>query len=83
MQISCIVAAINSNGESDLYFIVIECTQAQKDEGEHCKAAKAQCEEDGYEAFLCYDENDIAGRMMLPLFEWDSATILDITGKNS
>lgn len=77
-QYKCIVSCINSNGDSDLYFIVIECTEEQYNIGEHYDAAKAQCEEDGYEAYLAYDENDAAGNSMLPLFNWDSANILEI-----
>jgi hypothetical protein len=79
-QVKCIVSCLNSNGEPDLYFIVIECTDEQYNDGDHYDAAKAQCEEDGYESYLAYDENDSAGNAMLPLFTWESATILDITG---
>ena len=77
-QIKCIVSCINSNGEPDLYFIVIECSEDQYDNGDHYDAAKGQCEEDGYEPYLAYDENDAAGNSMLPLFIWESATILEI-----
>jgi hypothetical protein len=77
-QYKCIVACVNSNGEPDLYFIVIECKENQYENGEHYRAAKAQCEEDGYEAYLAYDEKDSAGKSMLPLFVWESANILSI-----
>ena len=78
MQIKCIVSAINSNGEPDLYFTVIECSQVQYDSGEHYDAAIGQCNEDGYDAYLAYDENDAAGKMLLPLFEWESANVVNI-----
>lgn len=83
MQIKCIVAATNPNREPDLYSIVIECTKSQYNSGKHYAAAWAQCEEDGYVAFLAYDENDAAGKMILPLFEWDSANVLSIIPANN
>ena len=77
-QYKCIVACINSNGEPDLYFCIVECTEEQYNNGEHYDRANGQCDEDGYDSLLAYDENDSAGKAMLPLFEWDSASILEI-----
>jgi hypothetical protein len=79
MKIKCIVAAVNANGEPDLYFTIIKCTQEQYDNGNHYDAAMAACKIAGYEEHLVYDENDSAGKAMLPLFTWESATILDIS----
>ena len=77
-QIKCIVACVNSNGDPDLYFTIVECTQNQIDTGVHYDRARGQCEEDGYEAYLVYDEECDAGKSMLPLFVWESANILGI-----
>lgn len=74
----CVVAATNSNGEPDLYFIKIHCTEEQYDRGEHYIAAKQAAEDEGYESFLAYDENDPGGEAMLPLFTWDSASVISI-----
>ena len=77
-NIKCIVSCINSNGESDLYFCIVTADESDIEDGEHYSVAKTQCEKEGYEAFLVYDENDSAGRAMLPLFQWDTATIIGI-----
>jgi len=77
-QIKCIVSCINSNGESDLYFCIVTADESDIEDGEHYSVAKTQCELEGCEAFLVYDENDSAGRAMLPLFNWNSATNVGI-----
>ena len=77
-QIKCIVSCINSNGESDLYFCIVRGSASDIEDGEHYSVAKTQCEKDGYEAFLAYDENDSAGSAMLPLFNWESATVVEL-----
>jgi len=76
--IKCIVAAMNSNGEPDLYFCIVKCNEEQYDCGDHYDRAKEQCKEDGYEPYIAYDETDTAGKAMLPLFNWDTASILII-----
>ena len=74
LTIHCIVAASNSNGDPDLFFVKVRCTQEQYDNGAHYVRAKAAAESAGYEPFLAYDEQDSAGRAMLPLFEWKTAS---------
>ena len=71
--IKCIVACINSNGESDLYFVKVRATPGQINQGDHYDAAKAKCDAEGYDAVLAYDEDDRAGAAMLSLFEWECA----------
>jgi hypothetical protein len=78
MIIKCIVAAQNSNGESDFYFVKVDCTQEQYDNGEHYSAACDKAEEEGYDAFLAYDENDVGGKAILDKFAWDSAITIKI-----
>lgn len=81
MNIKCIVAATNSNGDPDLFFVIVSCTQEQQEEGEHYEVAKGAAEKQGYEPYLAYDENDSAGRAMLPLFAWESASVVEIPPK--
>lgn len=78
MKIKCIVAATNSNGDPDLYFVIVKATRTQIDKGQHYSAAQAYAERAGYEPALCYDEECSAGKAMLPLFQWETATVLDI-----
>lgn len=76
--IRCAVAAINSGGEPDLYFVKVKATEEQVSSGVHYQAAKEAAEEDGYEAFLAYDEDDYAGGQMMELFDWETASIVEI-----
>lgn len=74
--IKCIVAGRNADGEPDLYFVIVEATEEQIENGEHYDAANANAYNNGYEPFLVYDEECSAGRAMLPLFAWESATVI-------
>lgn len=75
ITVKCIVAGINASGEPDLFFTKIICrTQNQIDEGEHYERAVKAANDEGYEAKLAYDEFDSAGKAMLPLFVWESAS---------
>lgn len=78
--VRCIVAGHNSGGEADLFFVKVRCSESDYDEGSHYEAAKEYAEEEGYEPEIAFDENDPAGRTMLPLFDWNTATIIDIDG---
>jgi len=75
MIINCVVAAENSNGEPDFYFVKVECSQKQYDEGFHYEVAKAKANMEGYRAYLAYDQNDTAGKMLSPLFAWITADL--------
>lgn len=70
--IKCIVACTNANGDPDLFFVKVKCTDKQFENGDHYDSAKAHAEQQGYEPFLAYDEVDSAGKAMLVLGEWDS-----------
>jgi len=74
--IRCIVAASNAGGEPDLFFVKVKCSLAQYENGDHYKAASEAAEENGYEPSLAFDENDPGGRAMLPLFVWESASVV-------
>jgi hypothetical protein len=80
MIIKCIVAVVNSNGEPDLFFVKVDATQSEIDEGEHYNAAEIYAKDQGHEPHLAYDENDRAGNAMLPLFVWETASIVGING---
>lgn len=79
--IRCIVVGHNSGGEPDLLFVKVCCSESEYDEGKHYKAAIEYAESEGYEpGIIAFDENDPAGRAMLPLFAWNTASIIDIDG---
>lgn len=75
------VSAINANGEPDLYFCRVRCTDTQYDEGLHYEAAKDLATNNGYEPALAYDDTDSAGRALADLFQWETATVSDISGR--
>ena len=75
MALKMIVAGTNANGEPDLYFLKIRCTFEEYNEGEHYLLAQRKAEEEGYERpFVVFDEHDSAGKAMLPLFTWETAS---------
>jgi hypothetical protein len=76
--IRCIVAAVDSNGSPDFYFVKVSATQEQYDNGDHYDRAKEAAEDNGYEPRLAYDEHDAAGRAMLAQFEWDTASTVTV-----
>ena len=76
--IRCIVAAINPNGEPDLYFVKVRCTEEDIDNGYHYATARNEAERNGYEPKMAMDENDAAGRAVLDKFEWDTASVVDV-----
>jgi len=82
MIVRCVVAAVNSNGEPDLYFVKVVCTQEQFDNGAHYEAALQSAEDEGFDPALAYDEQDYAGDRMMGLFVWSSATSVDIEDKS-
>jgi hypothetical protein len=72
--VKCVVAARNSNGESDFYFVKIECTEPQKAEGAYEATALAQAELQGYEPKLVFVEGDPGWAVLEGLFVWESAS---------
>lgn len=76
MIVRCVVAAINGDGEPDLYFVKVECSQDQYDTGIHYEAAEEAADKDGYDPMLAYDEYDPAGTAMMHMFEWDTASLV-------
>ena len=79
MNIKCIVACHNSNGEPDLFFVKVEATEDQIENGEHYDRARREAELCGYDAGITsvtFDESDSAGKAMLDLFQWDTSSII-------
>lgn len=76
MIIKCIVSATNSNSSPDLYFVKVDATERQIECGWHYDTARDEADAEGYTPHLCYDENDAAGKAMLSLFNWDSASVV-------
>jgi len=74
--VKCMVASINANGEPDIYFVKVNCTQIEFDEGKHYDRAKEEAENEGYEPKLVFDEFDRAGKAMSNLFAWNTASIV-------
>lgn len=82
IEVRCIVSARNAGGEPDLFFVKVIANGDQLDDGQHYEAAKLKCLEEGYEPHLAYDELDSAGKSMLDLFEWDTASTVNISNKD-
>lgn len=76
-----IVACYNASGEPDLFFFIMRDIPVDDyDDGDHYDAACAYAVEQDYDAkdlAVVFDEKDNAGKAMLPLFQWDTATIVD------
>jgi hypothetical protein len=74
----CVVAAKNSNGDPDLFFVKVKCSEEEFQNCRHYAAAEEAARNHGYEPHLSFDERDEAGKAMLPLFNWDSASVVNI-----
>lgn len=71
-----VVAAINANGDPDLFFCKVACTEQEYSDGKHYNAACNLAMEEGYVPKLEFDEYDPAGKALTQLFVWDSAPII-------
>jgi hypothetical protein len=83
MKIRVVVACgSNASGEPDLTFVIVKCSNKEFEEGDHYWAAHSWAADQGYEMpFIAFDEKDSAGRALLPLFVWKSASVVDVVGK--
>ena len=80
----CVVAATNANGEPDLFFIKIGCSKADFENGHHYECAKEKARLSGFEEpMIAYDETDKAGKALMRLFVWETATIVSLTEENT
>lgn len=76
--VKCVVAARNSNGESDFYFVKIECTETQKAEGDYEAVAFVQAELQGYEPKLVFVEGDPGWEVLVEMGVWEAASTVTI-----
>ena len=80
MTLKMIVAGTNANGEPDLFFLRMHCTLEEYNEGEHYEEARRIADIEGYKPpFVPFDENDTAGKALLPLCPWEWETTGDYT----
>lgn len=56
--INCVVAGINRFGEPDMFFVRVNCTQDQIDNGKYYFAARKHVEESGFVPVMVFAEND-------------------------
>ena len=76
LELKMIVAGHNGNGEPDLYFCKVRCERRDYNDGEHYAIAERAAVRYGFLGHLIsFDEHDSAGRNMLPLFVWESASV--------
>lgn len=77
--IKCVIACINSNGEPDFFFVKVNGTEDQINDGYHYDAAKKYCDDEGYVSHLAYDENDCGFTACFEnSFVWESASVIEI-----
>jgi hypothetical protein len=77
-SIKVVVSALNSNGCPDFYCCKILCSNEQLENGEHYRAAHEVALENGYGPYLCYDEFESAGKILMNNFDWTSVTEREI-----
>jgi hypothetical protein len=76
MERKMVVACHGFEGPT-LFFVKVEATKEQVDEGLHYEAAEKEAKEQNYDGpFVCFDEDDRDGPALLPLFAWESASVV-------
>lgn len=81
MIVRCIVAGHGGDGP-DLFFVQVQCGDEAYTVGDHYQGAEKWASGEGYDGpFVVFDEKDPGGRAMMHLFEWDSASCVDIFGE--
>ena len=74
-----VVACTNSNGEPDFYFCKVNCTDQQYENGEHYEVAKRAALDNDYDGqMVAYDDACYAGKNLMKMFHWSSATQLNV-----
>jgi hypothetical protein len=72
-----VVACHNQNDDPDLYFVKVELSQRDRLRGKGRTLAKESAKDEGYQGpFICFDEEDSAGKALMPLFAWDTASVV-------
>ena len=76
MPTRVVVACSNAMGGPDFFFVEVEATQKQIEQGKHYTAAEIQAGSEGYESpYVCFDEID-GPSGLFGLFEWDTASVI-------
>jgi hypothetical protein len=73
-KVKVAVGCTGHNGP-DLFFVVVDCTQEQYDNGEHYEAAQGIVMENNYVGgpYWCVDENDPAKAVLTLCADWNQA----------
>lgn len=72
-NVRCMVFGTNSNGEPDIFFCLMWCSQEALDDGTFYGFAKEAAAHEGYEPAMACCEHDPAGSIH-PHFVWESAS---------
>jgi len=79
MIVKCVVACNDVNGPN-FYFVKVDCTEEQYDNGDHYQAAEDIIQEN-YEVdgpyWVC-DENDNNVKFLFDHFNWDTADLTSV-----
>lgn len=78
ISVRCVVAAIDPDGEPDLYFVTVKCSRADFEADRHLAYARQSAKRNGFAPKLAFDEHMPSGRAMLPLFAWESAPAVTV-----
>lgn len=69
----CVACNSNAEGEPDLFFCEVECTEQQHEEGDSYEMARQKAIDNDYEGpFVAFSEDDTAGKVLIEHFVWDS-----------
>lgn len=60
------VVSTNSEGQPDIFFTEVNCTQEEYDNGEHYDCAGSIASGEGYDPVICIDENDAGWQFLKP-----------------
>lgn len=79
MKIKCVVACqSNASGKPSLVAVIIECSQAQYDDGLHYEKAMRWAKNNHYEGeMVTFDEND-GPKFLFRTFIWNGVDIVAI-----
>lgn len=69
--VKVVVAAVNANGEPDLFFTEVNVTPEMLSNGDHYELAKDVAIDEGYEEpMLAFDASDSAAHRLIKAVEW-------------
>ena len=79
MKIRCVALGFSASGEMDFFPGIIELTQEQYENGEHYVRIEEAARDDDYEEPISScDETGPAGKLLLPLFEWEDVPVYKV-----